>query len=303
MPNPVRAARKAGRQNLRDVKQNIKDVKQNVRAEKITKKFEAKADKIGMKTRAAGAAAKSAAQAKAGVRPSTVSKIEPLKKNLQIPTTPLKFELAKPSASAVAAKEAAFKPTPKAAAPKKTTTTKKKTTPKATGPNVYLTGTTGATPYLTGGKDLPTFVKPKTTAPAKAATTTASTKAATPIPPKTKGQAGVDADAKYEKAYKEYEAAKAEYTKAYQNAKGYSQQGVAPGKRQRDTPEQKAEKWKASDAASAKMKKLEEEKIRLFIEAKKINNRKKGGSVTTYNMGRSMKSSYMSGGSIKSKKK
>jgi hypothetical protein len=125
MPNPVRAARKAGRQNL-------KDLKQNIRAEKITKKFEAKADKVGMKARAAGAAAKSAAQAKAGVTPSTVSKIEPLKKNLQIPTTPLKFELAKPSASAVAAKEAAFKPTPKAAAPKKKTTTKKKTTPKAT---------------------------------------------------------------------------------------------------------------------------------------------------------------------------
>jgi hypothetical protein len=125
MPNPVKAARKAGRQNL-------KDLKQNIRAEKITKKFEAKADKVGMKARAAGAAAKSAAQAKAGVTPSTVSKIEPLKKKLEIPTTPLKFELAKPSASAVAAKEAAFKPTPKAAAPKKKTTTKKKTTPKAT---------------------------------------------------------------------------------------------------------------------------------------------------------------------------
>jgi hypothetical protein len=125
MPNPVKAARKAGRQNL-------KDLKQNIRAEKITKKFEAKADKVGMKARAAGAAAKSAAQAKAGVTPSTVSKIEPLKKKLEIPTTPLKFELAKPSASAVAAKEAAFKPTPKpapkAAAPKKKTTTKKKAT-------------------------------------------------------------------------------------------------------------------------------------------------------------------------------
>lgn len=125
MPNPVRAARKAGRQNL-------KDLKQNIRAEKITKKFEAKADKIGMKNRAAISAAKSAAQAKAGVRPSTVSKIEPLKKNLQVPAAaPLKFELAKPSASAIAAKEAAFKPTPKPA-PKKKTSSKKKTTPKPT---------------------------------------------------------------------------------------------------------------------------------------------------------------------------
>lgn len=125
MPNPVRAARKAGRSLVKDTKQTIK-------ADKITKRYEAKADKIGMKSRAAISAAKAKSEAKAGVTPSTVSKIEPLKINQQIPAAaPLKFELAKPSASAIAAKEAAFKPTPKAA-PKKKTSSKKKTTPKTT---------------------------------------------------------------------------------------------------------------------------------------------------------------------------
>lgn len=124
MPNPVRAARKAGRSLVKDTKQTIK-------ADKITKRYEAKADKIGMKSRAAISAAKAKSEAKAGVTPSTVSKIEPLKKNLQMPTTSLKFELAKPSASAIAAKEAAFKPTPKAA-PKKKTSSKKTATPKTT---------------------------------------------------------------------------------------------------------------------------------------------------------------------------
>jgi hypothetical protein len=130
MPNPVRAARKAGRSLVKDTKQTIK-------ADKITKRYEAKADKIGMKSRAAASAAKAKSQAKAGVTPSTVSKIEPLKINQQIPAAaPLKYELAKPSASAIAAKEAAFKPTPKATpkktAPKKKTSSKKTTTPKTT---------------------------------------------------------------------------------------------------------------------------------------------------------------------------
>jgi hypothetical protein len=145
MPNPVRTARKAGRSLVKDTKQTIK-------ADKITKRYEAKADKIGKKSRAAISAAKAKSEAKAGVTPSTVSKIEPLKKNLQIPpATPLKFELAKPSASAIAAKEAAFKPTPKAAAPKKSSG-------KSSGKST--TKTTGPTPYLTG-KDLPPAEKSK----------------------------------------------------------------------------------------------------------------------------------------------
>jgi len=153
MPNPVKAARKAGRSLVKNTKQTIK-------ADKITKRYEAKADKIGTKSRAAISAAKAKSEAKAGVRPSTVSKIEPLKINQQIPAAaPLKFELAKPSASAIAARDAAFKPTPKAA-PKKSSgkTSSGKSTTKATGP----------TPYLTG-KDLPpaekSKSKPKTTKP------------------------------------------------------------------------------------------------------------------------------------------
>jgi hypothetical protein len=141
MPNPVRAARKAGRSLVKDTKQTIK-------ADKITKRYEAKADKIGMKSRAAASAAKAKSEAKAGVRPSTVSKIEPLKINQQIPAAaPLKYELAKPSASAIAARDAALKAAPKKSSGKKSSG---KSSTKATGP----------TPYLTG-KDLPPAEKSK----------------------------------------------------------------------------------------------------------------------------------------------
>lgn len=229
MPNPVKAARKAGRQNL-------KDLKQNIRAEKITKKFEAKADKIGMKTRAAGTTAKSAAEAKAGVSSYTPTKMES-KSAPQIPSTAAKAEIKKSTVNVGSM-------VPKAAASKKSSG--KKSSGKSSGKS--SSKTSGISPYLTG-ENLPAREKRKF----------------------------IFTDAAAEKEKKRLAEANA-YLKKEQAQREANQKAEQEQQNNRETR-------------------------RVFRGPVTVNYRKKGGSAAKYNMGGTMKSSYMKGGSAKSKKK
>lgn len=131
MPNPVRAARKAGRSLVKNTKQTIK-------ADKITERYQAKADKIGMKSREAISAAKAKSEAKAGVSSYTPTKMEP-RSAMPLPPLSKPAEIKKSTVNVGSmVPKAAPKPAPKKkAAPKKSSG---KSSSKTSGISPYLTG-------------------------------------------------------------------------------------------------------------------------------------------------------------------